>query len=295
LHKPVLRDVVLSHLNLKRGFVVLDATVGSGGHAEAILNMIGPTGFLIGMDRDKQAIERAQSRLQPFAGHFILKHACFCQMDRILSALNIDRVHAVLMDVGTSSDQLADPARGFSFQTDGPLDMRMDPSGGETAADLISRSNADELSAIFRTYGEERRARAIARAIVRARAYSKNPIRTTRELSQLIEQMTPARFRFGRIHPATRVFQALRIAVNQELEQLESALPKAVEALRPGGRLAVISFHSLEDRIVKWFFRDEQKKDRVKVLTKKPVQPVGEEVRDNPRARSAKLRAIERV
>jgi 16S rRNA (cytosine1402-N4)-methyltransferase len=204
----------------------------------------------------------------------------------------MERVHAVLLDVGVSTEQLEDPKRGFSFRFDGPLDMRMDEQAKETAADVIANSNEQELIDIFRRFGEERYARPIARAIVRARP--RTPIKTTAALRELIEHATPVRCRFGRIHPATRVFQALRIAVNDELEALAEALPKAFDCLNEDGRLAVISFHSLEDRIVKRFFVSQKESGRGRIVTRKPVRPGELEMAENPRARSAKLRVIER-
>ena len=292
MHKPVLRDVVLSYLNLKPGQVVLDATLGSGGHAEAILHAIGPQGFLIGLDQDEEAIKRAQACLEQLEGRFKLMQINFRFIDQALSSLNIHQVNAVLLDVGVSSEQLENPERGFGIQHTGPLDMRMDQRQTETAAHLIAKEGEYELAKIFREYGEERHANRIARTIVRERV--KAPIETTEALKTLIERITPARFRYGRIHPATRVFQALRIAVNDELGALEESLPKAFDCLDFGGRLCVISFHSLEDRIVKRFFLKQKQAGVGTIVTKKPVRPSDEEVANNTRARSAKLRVIER-
>ena len=292
LHKPVLKEVVLSHLALQSGHVVVDGTVGSGGHAEAILKAIGPHGLLIGLDQDEAALRRVQNRLQDFKGQLILKHLNFRHLDQALLSLNLSQVHAVLLDVGVSQEQLEDPKRGFSFRHDGPLDMRMDLSLKRTAADLIASSSEKDLADLFRGYGEERFAGRVARAIVDVRR--NQPIRTTGALRELVEAAVPRRFHFGRIHPATRVFQALRIAVNDELGALEEVLPKAFEHLESGGRLAVISFHSLEDRMVKRFFLEQKKQGRGTIVTKKPVGPSAEELRDNPSARSAKLRVIEK-
>ena len=292
MHKPVLRDVVLSYLNLKPGQVVLDATLGSGGHAEAILHAIGPQGFLIGLDQDEEAIKRAQACLEQLEGRFKLMQINFRFIDQALSSLNIHQVNAVLLDVGVSSEQLENPERGFGIQHTGPLDMRMDQRQTETAAHLIAKEGEYELAKIFREYGEERHANRIARTIVRERV--KAPIETTEALKTLIERITPARFRYGRIHPATRIFQALRIAVNDELGALEESLPKAFDCLDFGGRLCVISFHSLEDRIVKRFFLKQKQAGVGTIVTKKPVRPSDEEVANNTRARSAKLRVIER-
>lgn len=292
LHKPVLLNEVFQLLALKPGMTVLDGTVGSGGHAEAILQAIGPSGHLIGLDRDPEAIQRTRERLKTVSRNVTLLHSNFSRIHQALSSLNIRKVNAVLLDIGISSEQLDEPKRGFSFTRDGPLDMRMDQSAGPSAADLIAGAAAEELASMFREYGEERFAKKIAHAIVRERA--KKSVTTTAELANIIAGVTPARFRFGRIHPATRVFQALRIAVNQELRALDEALPQAFDALAPLGRLAVISFHSLEDRRVKQFFVGKKQSGEGKILTKKPVQAAPEELRENPRARSAKLRVIER-
>lgn len=292
MHKPVLLDLVLSHLALKPGFVVLDATVGSGGHSEAILEAVGPKGFLIGLDQDEAAIKRAQKHLEQIGSQFILKQSNFRFLDQVLSSLNFNKVHAVLLDVGVSSEQLEDPDRGFSFQFDGPLDMRMNRQTAQRAEDWILQASQHELATIFRQFGEERYAGRIAAAIVKMREHE--PVTTTKTLKELIERVTPARYRFGRIHPATRVFQALRIVVNDELGALEESLPKAFNCLETGGRLVVISFHSLEDRIVKRFFVKQKAAGEGKIITKKPLQASDEEIGTNPRARSAKLRVIER-
>lgn len=292
-HQPVLLKDVLSYLRPKPGHMVLDGTVGSAGHARAILAHIGPKGFLIGLDQDQQAIDRAQKQLEQVGGNFILKCSHFVHLGNVLDSLNLSRIHAVLLDIGVSTEQLEDRERGFGFRTDGPLDMRMDPvTQTVTAAGILETKSIDDLTWIFRTYGEERYARGIARKIVEIR--QTHPIRTTTELRTLIERLTPARRRFGRIHPATRVFQALRIAVNGELDALKEVLPRAFGRLEVGGRLAVISFHSLEDRIVKHTFLSWKKDGSGEVLTKKPVRPDSMEVAENPRARSAKLRVVER-
>ena len=292
MHKPVLLETVLSYLNLRAGSIVLDATVGSGGHAEAILKAIEPQGILIGLDQDEEALRKLPSTLKAGGRQVILKHSNFRDLDRTLSELNLSSIDAVLLDIGLSSDQLEDPARGFSFQKDGPLDMRMDRRVGRAAGEILASSDVRELTRIFQQFGEERFSGRIANAIMRARA--KVPIQTTGALKRVIEQATPIRYHFGRIHPATRVFQALRIIVNDELNALEEALPKAISALKPGGRIAVITFHSLEDRIVKRFFLAEKAGGRGKIITKKPIRPSDDEVQTNPRARSAKLRIFER-
>ncbi len=292
MHKSVLLEPALSHLNLSPGQIVLDATVGSGGHSEAILRQISPNGFLIGLDQDVEALKRAEERLQAVGGKFKLQHLNFRFLDQALSSLNIKDVHAVLLDVGVSSDQLEKSDRGFSFMKEGPLDMRMDQSQTQTAEHLIYGLSEKELIKIFSEFGEERFARRIAQKIVFDRA--KKPIKTTFDLKHVVEEVVPPKYRFGRIHPATRIFQALRIAVNDELNALKEALPKAFGSLKSGGRLAVISFHSLEDRIVKQYFVKEKNTGAGKILTKKPIEATEDELRENPKSRSAKLRVIER-
>ena len=294
MHQSVLGESVLSYLDLKPGQIVLDGTIGSGGHAERILKAIGPDeGILIGLDQDEEAIKRTQIRLEKVGGRFVLKHLNFRYLDQALSSLNIYQLHAVLFDIGVSREQLEDSRRGFSFKLDGPLDMRMDQRLDTTAEDFVAKSSYEELETIFRQFGEERYAGRIAKTIVQNRAQA--PIKTTTGLRCLIERMTPARYRFGRIHPATRVFQALRIAVNDELNALEEALPKVFGSLKHGGRLLVISFHSLEDRIVKHFFLKQKRSGEGTLITKKPLRPSSEEMKQNPSARSAKLRVIERA
>ena len=292
MHEPVLLKEVLFHLNLKPGQVILDGTVGSGGHSEAMLREISPTGFLVGLDQDEEAVQRAQKRLKAFGDRFVLQQLNFRHLDETLSSLNITAFDAVLLDVGLSREDLENPGRGFSFLREGPLDMRMDQRLKRTAADLITCSNEETLATILWQFGEERNARKIARAIVGAR--QKHQIRTTLELAPLHSKSVPPKARFGRIHPATRTFQALRIAVNDELGALEEALPKALKVLKPGGRLAAISFHSLEDRMIKRFFRNQEQAGLGLVVTKKPVRPSKAEVTQNPKARSAKLRVMER-
>ena len=293
MHKSVLLDSVLSHLNLLPGQIVLDATVGSGGHSETILRRISPNGLLIGLDQDEEALKRAEARLKSVGGKFILKRINFRYLDQTLSLLNIPEVHAVLLDVGISSDQLEAPDRGFSFMREGPLDMRMDQGQDQTAEQLIYGLSEKELVEVFSELGEERFARRIAHKIVSERA--RKPIKTTFDLKQVVEEVVPSQYRFGRIHPATRIFQALRIAVNDELNALKEALPKAFHSLERGGRLAVISFHSLEDRIVKQYFVKEKNAGAGKIITKKPIEADEIEIKENSRSRSAKLRVIERI
>lgn len=302
-HLPVLTDRVVELLAPAGPGLLVDATIGLGGHAEALLRAQ-PESRLVGLDRDPQALVRAGERLAPFAGRVQLVEETFDRLPLVLRKLGLGPPAAVLADLGCSSLQLDTPDRGFSFSDDGPLDMRM---GGEgpTAADLVAVADWGELVRILRDYGEERRARAIARAIVARR--EKAPIRTTGELSRLVRDVVGRGER--RIHPATRSFQALRIAVNDELGQLERFLEPAVTSMAPGGRIAVISFHSLEDRIVKHTMRRLagrctcppdlpvcrcNPRRAIEVLTPSPIRPSDDEVDANPRARSARLRAAVR-
>jgi 16S rRNA (cytosine1402-N4)-methyltransferase len=302
-HLPVLTDQVVELLAPAGPGLLVDATVGLGGHAEALLRA-GPEFQLVGLDRDPQALARAGERLQPFSDRVQLVEETFDHLPLVLRKLRLGPPSAVLADIGCSSLQLDSAERGFSFASDGPLDMRMGGTG-PTAADLLEQAEWEELVRILRDYGEERRARAIARKIVMRR--EQEPLRTTAQLSRLVQEVVGGRER--RIHPATRTFQALRIAVNDELGQLERFLEPAIRSLRTGGRIAVISFHSLEDRIVKHTLRrlagrctcppdfpvcrcNPQKV--VKVLTSSPVRPDDEEIDRNPRARSARLRAAEK-
>jgi 16S rRNA (cytosine1402-N4)-methyltransferase len=293
---------VLTLMHVRPGGAYIDGTVGAGGHAAAILETSAPDGRLLGLDRDPQALEAAARRLARFGERAVLRHGSFASLKEL--AGDLAPADGVLMDLGLSSLQLADPERGFSFSHEGPLDMRFDPTApGPKAADLVNDLSVKELAGVLYRYGEERQARRIARAIVAAR-----PLHTTTALAEVVAEAT--RGRRGRIHPATRTFQALRIAVNDELGALRSALSQAVDLLAPGGRLVVISFHSLEDRIVKRYLRRESRdcvcppeipvcvcdhQARLEVLTSKPVPPDAEEVEANPRARSARLRAAERV
>jgi len=291
LHEPVLQEEVLRLLDPRPGGVVVDATLGSGGHAVEILKRIGKGGRLIGIDQDPEALRRCRERLKAFSRVEFFQEN-FSNLDLILHHLNLEAVDAVLMDVGFSAEQLETADRGFSFLKEGPLDMRMDPGPPLRARDLVNDLSQEDLENIFRRYGEERWSRRIAGVIARER--TARPIETTTELVRLVEKAVPRQFQHGRLHPATRVFQALRIAVNGELEALEGGLPKAFRALGPGGRLAVISFHSLEDRIVKRMFRGWAGEGRGRLLTPKPIQAAREEVGRNPRSRSAKLRGIEK-
>ncbi len=294
-HIPVMSEYVLFWLIQKSWKTYLDCTVGYSGHAEKILEASSPQSRLIGLDRDAEAISASQKKLARFGDRVLLLHGHFMDLKRHLTVNGVGQVDGILFDLGVSSPQLEEAGRGFSFQEDGPLDMRMDQSMSGTAADLVNGwSEAQLADAIFQ-FGEERFSRRIARAIVRARA--RHPLTTTKELVSVIEGTVPANYRRGRLHCATRTFQAIRIAVNQELVCLEPALRDAVDVLSPGGRLCVISFHSLEDRIVKHTFRSLSGKEdsALMILTKKPQVPAREESDRNPRSRSAKLRVAQRV
>ena len=294
-HIQVMAEEVLSWLIQEDGRIYIDCTVGYSGHAEKLLEASGPGSRLIGFDRDAVAIAASRERLARFGDRVILLHGHFVDLKQHLAASGIGQVDGILFDLGVSSAQLEEPARGFSFRGDGPLDMRMDQSMSGTAADLINGWPEAQLADTIFQFGEERFSRRIARAIVHAR--ERHPLATTKELVSVIEGAVPANYRHGRIHCATRTFQAFRIAVNQELDCLEPALRDAVDVLSPSGRLCVISFHSLEDRIVKHTFRALSGKDNpaLVVLTKRPQVPTSEESDRNPRSRSAKLRAAQRV
>jgi 16S rRNA (cytosine1402-N4)-methyltransferase len=309
-HHPVLVSKTLALLNPRSGSVIVDATVGGGGHASAILELTAPAGLLVALDRDAEALAAARQRLEPFGARVHLIHASFRSLTEVLAKLGIERVDGVLLDLGVSSPQLDRPERGFRFSAnsagDSPLDMRMDRGEPTTAADLLATLSAEELERCFRAYGELPGARKLARAIVEGRRRA--PLRSAADLLALIAETRVGRGR--RHHPGTLVFQALRIAVNDELRALEEGLEAAIDALRPGSRVVVIAYHSLEDRIVKNRFRDAAKgcscppgspvcicggTQRLRVLTRRPVQPDADEVRANPRSRSARLRAAERI
>ena len=287
-HIPVLLDEVMCLLNPKDGGVYVDCTLGAGGHAERILELSSPGGRLIGIDLDSEAISIAKERLEGFGDRVSFVHANFADLDDILRSFGVDGVDGILMDLGVSWIQLSDPKRGFSFRLDAPLDMRMDRRIPLTVCEVVNTKSEEELREIFRKYGQERWAGRIARRIVRFR--ERSPVLTTRQLAQIDESAVPGR---GRLHPATRIFLALRIYVNGELDNLERGLDSAIRWLKPGGRICVISFHSLEDRIVKWKFRGM--KTHLRIITRKPITPGDEEVKENPRSRSAKLRAAEAI
>jgi 16S rRNA (cytosine1402-N4)-methyltransferase len=304
-HKPVMLEQVLEGLNLRPGQRCVDGTLGGAGHAEAILDRTSPTGWLYGCDRDGVAIEVASRRLSRFAGRFELRQGTFDELGAWVPSGTCD---AVLLDLGVSSPQLDWPERGFSFQADGPLDMRMDQRQGPTASEVVNGWDVAELARIFWEFGGEEQSRRIARAIGESRAA--RPLRTTRELADLIERCHP---RGGRkAHPATKVFQALRMVVNDELAVLGRGLKVGFDLLRPGGRLAVITFHSLEDRMVKEFGREKARdydvpgpvdvpelriprRAEAVLVSRKAIKPEPGEVRDNPRSRSAQLRVLEKV
>jgi 16S rRNA (cytosine1402-N4)-methyltransferase len=304
MHKSVLLQEIIEALQPHSGGIYIDATVGAGGHATALLKASAPDGQLFGLDQDQSALEIATRQLAQFGHRVHLFHANFEQLAQVAKDHQIPKADGLLLDLGISSMQLDQPERGFSFQTDGPLDMRMDITTGPTAADLVNRLPEDELANLIYRYGEERQSRRIARAIVKTR-----PIERTVELAQVVAKASRSgRSSQTKIHPATRTFQALRIATNDELGALERALPQAIECLKPGGRLAVISFHSLEDRIVKQYFKQESQdcicppeqpvctcrhKATIDIITKRPITPSLGEIDENPRARSAKLRVVE--
>jgi 16S rRNA (cytosine1402-N4)-methyltransferase len=290
-HVPVLLKEAIDFLAVRRGGTYIDATVGLGGHSLEIAKRLGAPGRLIGFDKDPKALEKAGFRLQVLGARdwpsVELRHGSFAALAESLKPI----ADGLLADLGVSSLQFGDPARGFSFQAEGPLDMRMNPMSEPTAEQVVNQFDERELADLIYEFGEERRSRRIARAIVRSR-----PILTTAQLAAVISTAArPMNQAERKIHPATRTFQALRIFVNRELDDLRKLLEAAPQLLKPGGRLVMISFHSLEDRIVKDAMREGAKLGQYKLLTKKPVTPSGEEVDRNPRARSAKLRAAERV
>jgi len=303
MHVPVLFQEVLDGLEVTPGGRYIDATVGGGGHAGGILAASSPDGRLLGLDRDTAAIETAHVQLALYSERVTLVHSSFNRLAEVAQSHGYVPADGILFDLGLSSLQLADPTRGFAFTIDGPLDMRFDSTAdGLTAATLVNELSLQELMDTLYQFGEEVQARRIAEAIVDAR-----PLYTTKELASVIERVVRRR---GRIHPATRTFQALRIAVNDELSMLTAALPQAVGLLSPGGRLAVIGFHSLEDRLVKRFLRRESRdcicppevpaclcdhRATLRLITRKPIRPTADEIATNPRARSARLRVAERV
>ncbi len=287
-HTPVLLEEVLEQLDPTAGGVYADVTLGGGGHAKAILERSSPDGRLIGTDRDSSALEAAGAALSGFGERATLRKARISELVAVLASLQIDKLDGVLADLGVSSVHLDRAERGFSFAKDGPIDMRMDPSEGETALELIGRSDPEELANLIYRYGEEHRSRKIARSL--RRAYEEGELETTGDLRHAVHRAVGGRR--GRVDPATKTFQALRIAVNDELGELQALLEQAPHLLRLGGVVAVISFHSLEDRMVKHAFRDSE---QLSPLTKRPIVASERERNDNPRSRSAKLRCARRV
>jgi len=288
IHLPVMVKEVIKVLNPIPGGTYVDATIGPGGHSEVILELIGTRGKLIGIDRDNEALRAAQKRLSD--KRVILKKGNFSDMEKLLGEDGITEVDGILFDLGLSMIQLKDPDRGLSFTSDKRLDMRMDKDQDLSAWDVVNRYSEKELGKILREFGEERLSRKISGAIVRERR--RGPIETCSELSEIVERVYGRR---GRFHPATKTFQALRIWVNKELDELQKGLVCSVKILKRGGRLCVISYHSLEDRIVKHFIVRGSKEGSLKVLTRKPMTPGSEEIRSNPSSRSAKLRAAEKI
>ena len=287
VHQPVLPDEILKWLAPRPGGTLVDGTLGGGGHTRLLAAQVGKDGLVIGLDRDPAVVVRAETQLRglPVA----VAHANYADLPEVLAELKLEHVDGILLDLGLSSDQLLDANRGFSFSADGPLDLRFDPSSGQGASQLIARLGERQLADMIYRYGEERHSRRIARRIVKER--EKQPIRTADQLARIIRASLPHFKTRPRIDPATRTFQALRIAVNEELKWLEVALERLPGCLSPGGRMAVISFHSLEDRLVKNAFRDDA---RLEGVTSKPLVASESEVAENPRARSAKLRVAER-
>lgn len=307
VHKSVLLEEAIDNLKIKSGDIVVDATLGGGGHSREILKKIGETGTLIAIDRDAEAIKKFKIE-NGVKGKIFLINDNFSSLDSILKELAIEKVNAILADFGISSDQLEGNERGFSFQKDEPLDMRMNRENGMTAADVVNSYEQEKLIEIFKKYGDEKYSVRIAKEITEARKIKE--IRTTKELVEIISKSIPEVYKHQKIHFATRIFQALRIETNKELESIENFIPKAIEFLDKGGRLAVITFHSGEDRIVKEIFRENARgcicppnfpvcrcgiESKIKIINKKPILPSEAEIEENPRSRSAKLRVIEKI
>jgi len=294
-HVPVMPDEAIKFLDLSHGDLIVDATVGTGGHSEMILERIAPGGRLVGIDRDEDSLEVCRKRFEKFKGSFELVHGSFSELDLILKNLKIKKIDGILFDLGISTFQLKNKDRGFSFLEEGPLDMRMDRSSYFSAYDVVNNLKEKEISDLLWAFGEERWHNRIAHIIVEQR--EKSPIATTTQLADIACRSVPLRYRHRhyRIHPATRTFQAVRIAVNRELEILEAAVNKGIESLKSGGRICVISFHSLEDRIIKHTFRKASAGGLINILTPKPLTPAPGEVKTNPPSRSSKLRAAKKA
>ncbi len=296
-HRPVMLDEVISLIKPCKGDIIVDTTIGAGGHSCEILKKIKPDGLLIGIDKDAEILKIADKFLSKISDCYKLYQADFVNLGYILEKLKISKVNGILLDLGVSSLQLDSQDRGFSFSKEGPLDMRMDRTQGKTAEDLLKRLSEKDMAEVFWRYGEEKKSRRVARAIIRERKRGAG-IKTTAQLAKVVESAlyTPGKYKKNRrIHPATRVFQALRIVVNDELKSLEQFLNDVYGFLTGGSRIVVVSFHSLEDRLVKRAFREGQNTSRLEILTKKPLIPLDSEIRENVRSRSAKLRAAERT
>lgn len=295
IHLPVMLAEVLEYLDLRAGMTIVDATLGTAGHSLAILERIGSTGRLIGIDRDEKSLSIARDVLKDFSANTKFVYGNFSDIDGILKNLNIDKVDGILFDLGISSFQLDDAERGFSFKAEGPLDMRLDRNSYISAYDLINNLNEEEISNLLWTFGQERWHNRIAHILVQER--QRHPITTTLELSNIVINAIPHRYRrfHYRIHPATRTFQAVRIAVNRELESLEQAVTKAIGFLNKTARICVISFHSLEDRVVKLTFRKFAAEGALKLITPKPLTPKESEIEANFRCRSSKFRVAQKL
>ncbi len=295
LHVPVMLREVLDYLKLAPGQIIVDATLGTGGHSLEILKRITPGGRLVGIDRDENSLAICRQRLAEFRHNTELVHANFSDLDQLVANLGLDKIDGIVFDLGISSYQLRDAQRGFSFQEEGPLDMRLDKSSYISAYDLVNNLNENEISQILWNFGQERWHNRIAHLLVQERR--NEPISTTKQLANLVMRAIPHRYRrsYYRIHPATRTFQAVRIAVNRELEILESAVKKAVAILRKQARICVISFHSLEDRVIKHTFRALRAEGLIDIITAKPLTPQAAEIEVNPSSRSSKFRVAERI
>ncbi|NLY48580.1 MAG: 16S rRNA (cytosine(1402)-N(4))-methyltransferase RsmH [Clostridiales bacterium] len=306
-HRPVLLDEVIEYLNIDPSGIYVDGTIGGGGHALAIVQRL-TTGRLIGLDQDEEAIDAAGMRLKDYKDKVTIVRSNFHEIKDVLNGLNIDKANGILLDLGVSSHQLDTPERGFSYREDAPLDMRMDQRHKKTARDIVNEYSEAELYRIIRDYGEDRFAKNIAKHIVRAR--QDKPIETTFQLNEIIKAAIPAKVRATSGHPSKRTFQAIRIELNRELDVLKESLDDMIDLLKPGGRLAIITFHSLEDRIVKENFKVNEnpcicppdfpvcvcgRKPKGRIITKKPVLPSEEEIEENSRSKSAKLRVFERT
>ena len=295
LHVPVMLQEVLDYLNLAPGQIIVDATLGTGGHALEILKRITPSGRLVGIDRDESSLSVCRQRLEPFKDSAELVHANFADLNQVLSNLGIAKIDGIVFDLGISSYQLQDAQRGFSFLEEGPLDMRLDKNSYICAYDLVNNLNENEISAMLWNFGQERWHNRIAHLLVQERR--NEPIATTKQLASLVMRAIPHRYRrsYYRIHPATRTFQAVRIAVNRELEILENAVKQAVNLLNPQARICVISFHSLEDRTIKHTFRALKADGLIDIITTKPLTPGSAELEVNSSSRSSKFRVAERI